>query len=156
MDHDSGVAEDVEVTIRCLDDPAVFVRLYDRFFPDEYGVGFSIEAQADGLRASVGPVEVWVWDDADLPGFLAGLAEDFRGWAGERTWQTNHLKVQAVFHSRGHVALTWTLRPWVSRGDSWQTTVTTWLEAGAQMSTLADDIREFLPDPRTRTTSTNP
>lgn len=145
-------AEPVELTIRCLEDPAVSIRLYDRFFPDEYGIGFSVQARADGLHASVGPVEVWVWDDADLPGFLAGLAEDFRGWTAERTWRTNYLAVQAVFHSRGHVALTWTLQPWVSRTGSWRASVTTWLEAGAQMATLADDMELFLPSPRRGTT----
>lgn len=153
--HRVDTGDPAEVIIRCLEDPAVSVRLHDRFFPDEYGIGFSIEARADGLHASVGPVEVWVWDDADLPGFLAGLAEDFRGWSGERAWQTNHLAVQAVFHSRGHVALTWTLRPWVSRSDSWQASVTTWIEAGAQMSTLAEDLHTFLPD-RHAGTATNP
>lgn len=73
------------------------IRLYDRLFPDEYGIGLSVEARADGLHTSLGPVEAWVWDDVDFSGFVAGLAEDFRGWTGERTWQTNHPEVQAVF-----------------------------------------------------------
>jgi Family of unknown function (DUF6228) len=142
--------ESIELTIRCLEDPAAHVRLYDRYFIDQDGIGFSVEAHADGLHARIGPVEVWKWDHTDPATFLSGLAEDFRGWDGERTWYTNHLTIQAVYHSRGRVALTWTLQPWLTRADSWRASLTTWLEAGAQMSRLADDMETFLPMPWTR------
>jgi hypothetical protein len=36
------------------------------------------------------------------------------------------------------------LRPWVSRHESWEASVTTWLEAGQQMKGLAADVRAFL------------
>ncbi|SCE81202.1 hypothetical protein GA0074696_1007 [Micromonospora purpureochromogenes] len=140
-------ADELEVTIRCQADPGLSVRLHSRHFPDEYGVGFSVEARADGLRAELPGVAVWVWDDAWLPDFIAQLAADHQGWTEERRWQTNHLAVRAVFHSRGHVALTWHLRPWVSRSDTWRASITTWLDAGQQMSRLAADLREFLPKP---------
>ena len=148
--HRVGVDEPAELIIRSNEDPGVFVRLHDRFFPDEYGIGFSVEAHVGGpqdLHARIG-AEVWVWDDSWLPGFLAGLAEDFRGWSEERLWRTNHLAVRAVFHSRGHVALTWTLQPWTTQPDTWQASITTWVEAGAQMSALAADMNAFLPMPR--------
>jgi hypothetical protein len=141
--------EPTELTIRCLEDPAAYIRLYDAFVIDQDGIGFSIEAHAEGLHAHIGPVEVWVWDAPDLAAFLTGLAEDFRGWTGERSWQTNHLTVEAVYHSRGHVALTWTLQPWLTRADSWRASLTTWIEAGAHMSRLADDMHAFLPIPWT-------
>ncbi|MEU2611485.1 DUF6228 family protein [Micromonospora sp. NPDC007271] len=134
--------------IRCHDNPGVCVRLHSRSFPDEYGIGFAVEAHAEGLHAELPGVEVWVWDDAWLPDFISQLAADYRGWAGERTWQTNHLTVRATFHSRGHVALSWDLQPWVSRSDAWRASITTWLEAGEQMSNLAADLGEFLPIPR--------
>jgi hypothetical protein len=125
------------------------VRLYDRYFPDETGIGFSVEARADGPQTlhAVIEAEVWVWDNADLPGFLAGLAEDFRGWTEERVWRTNTLAVRAVFHSRGHVAMTWTLKPWTTQPDTWQACITTWVGAGAQMSAVAADMNTFLPRP---------
>jgi hypothetical protein len=44
--------------------------------------------------------------------------------------------------------LTWTLQPWLTRSDSWQASVTTWMEAGAQMAALADEMHAFLPSPR--------
>jgi hypothetical protein len=136
-----------ELTIRCLDDPTASIRFHSRYFPDKHGIGFSVDARASGLDATVGPVEVWVWDDVALPDYFADLAENFRGWTGERAWQTNHLVVRATFHSRGHVALTWTLQPWMSRPDAWKASLTTWFEAGAQMAALADDMRVFLPVP---------
>jgi hypothetical protein len=147
------VAEPAELIVRSLEDPSVFVRLYDRFFIDQDGTGFFVEAQADGLRACVGPVEVSVWDRTGLPGFLTRLAENFRGWNGERTWHNNDLKVQAVFYSGGHVAVTWMLQPWNAGSETWRASVTTWVEAGAQMSTLADDMHAFLPSPRTRSSA---
>jgi hypothetical protein len=70
------------------------------------------------------------------------------GWSGSRSWATNHLKLTAAFHSRGHVELRWTLRPRVSRQDSWEASVTTWLEAGQQMTMLTADIRAFLTRPQ--------
>ncbi|WP_239134570.1 DUF6228 family protein [Rugosimonospora africana] len=111
-------------------------------------MGFSVDARAEGLHAQLPGVEVWVWDEAGLPEFISQLAADYRGWPDERAWQTNHLTVRATFHSRGYVALTWDLHPWVSRPDTWQASITTLLEAGEQMSNLAADIREFLPIPR--------
>jgi hypothetical protein len=89
-------AEPDELTVRCLENPDLGVRLYDRYFPDEYGTGFFVEMEAVGMRACFGPVEVWIWDDVDLPAFVAGLADDFRGWIGQRTWSTNHLRVDAA------------------------------------------------------------
>lgn len=139
-----------ELTVRCLENPDVTVRLYDRHFPDEYGTGFSAELEADGMRGCFGPVEVWVWDDVDLPTFVASLADDFRGWIGQQTWSANHLKVDASYHSRGRVALRWTLQSRLTRPDGWSASVTTWIEAGAQMSRLADELRLFLPDVRSR------
>lgn len=142
------LSADLDVTIRCQEDRAASVRLHSRYFPDEYGVGFAVEARAEGLEAALQRVEVWVWDEVSLPAFVERLAADYRGWTDERVWETNHLSVSAVFHTGGHVSLTWTLRPWSSRSDSWQATVTTWLEAGEQMSNLAADLNEFLPMPR--------
>ncbi|WP_269855995.1 DUF6228 family protein [Streptomyces sp. RPT161] len=133
-----------EVIVRHQDDPGTQVRLCDRYFPDEHGIGFAVEIRADGLQARLDSIETWVWDHKPLTDFLDGLAADFRGWDGERTWSTNHLVLRAVFNSGGHVALTWTLIPWTTRQDAWEASVTTWLEAGEEMSALAADLREFL------------
>ncbi|MFF3801550.1 DUF6228 family protein [Streptomyces sp. NPDC002032] len=52
--------------------------------------------------------------DSDLVPFPEGVTADYRGWEGERNWQTRDqdLAVSAVFRSGGHVGPTWTMRPW--------------------------------------------
>ncbi|WRZ87764.1 DUF6228 family protein [Streptomyces sp. NBC_01007] len=143
--QDAALGEPAELTVRCQDDRAVCVRLRDLFDEDEDCVHYAIEACAPGLNARLDGVAAWNWD-GDLAPFLEGLARDFRGWDGERVWRTNDrdLTVTAVFRSGGHVGLTWTLRPWRTSVDSWDASVTTWLEAGEQMSALATDVRHFL------------
>jgi Family of unknown function (DUF6228) len=140
-------ADELSVLIRCQEDHDAVVRLHSRYFDDEYGIGFTVDARADGLHAQLHGVKVWVWDGVRLPDFIAQLAADYRGWADQRIWQTNHLSVSAGFHAGGHVALTWNLQRWLTRSDTWQASVTTWLEAGEQMRSLAADLREFLPVP---------
>jgi hypothetical protein len=139
------ISEDSDVVIRCADRRSVGVRFRDRFAFDADSVHFAVEAWAPGLTARVDEVVIGVWGP-DLAPFLEGLAADFRGWEGERTWRTEDrdLSVSAVFRSRGHVGLTWTLRPWPDAARGWSASVTTWLEAGEQMSLLAADLRHFL------------
>ncbi|MYS85134.1 DUF6228 family protein [Embleya scabrispora] len=50
----------------------------------------------------------------------------------------------------GHVSLIGTLRSRLTRNDSWEATITTWIEAGEQAKNLAADVREF-PHPERRT-----
>ncbi|MFE0737736.1 DUF6228 family protein [Streptomyces sp. NPDC058855] len=134
-----------DVVIRCADRPAVGVRFRDRFSFDADSVHYAVEAWAPGLTARVDEVVAWPWDRGLAP-FLEELAADFRGWEGERTWGTHDrdLSVAAVFSSGGHVGLTWTLRPWPDAARGWSASVTTWLEAGEQMTSLAADLRHFL------------
>ncbi|MFJ4839374.1 DUF6228 family protein [Streptomyces sp. NPDC088746] len=133
------------VTIRCQDNACVGIAFCDRFSFDADSVHYAVELEAPGLTARVNEVVAWIWD-RDLAPFLEGLAADYRGWDGERNWQTidRDLAVTAVFRSGGYVGLTWTLRPWPTAAGGWAASVTTWLEAGEQMASLASDIRQFL------------
>ncbi|MGJ6963986.1 DUF6228 family protein [Streptosporangium sp. G11] len=149
MDHEEHEqAGPLNVTVRCSQDPDLVVRLTGREFVDSDETAFTIEAQADGLRATIPGATVAIWDGAgDMASFLRTLADDFRGWTGERTWHTNQLTLVAVFHSGGHVELTWTLRPWSSHQAAWEASITTWIEGGQQMTSLAADIRAFFARP---------
>ncbi|WP_438490285.1 DUF6228 family protein [Streptomyces sp. S186] len=142
-EHDPDTCESLTVTVRCQDDPNTRVRLFDRYFPDEYSTGFAVEVHAEGLEARLDSVETSVWGREDVTDFLDRLAADFRGWDGERTWSMNHLGLRAVFRPGGHVGLTWRFQPGTVRAP-WKASVTTWLEAGQQMAALAADVREFL------------
>jgi hypothetical protein len=126
--HDlNGAAPQVIITSN--ENPAAQVRLHSCRFPGEYETTFAVDLHADGLDAGIGEVSVTPWDNGGLTGFMDGLAADFRGWAGTRTWFVNHLKITADFHSRGHVELCWTIRPWITRLD-WETSLITWIESG--------------------------
>ncbi|MER7539715.1 DUF6228 family protein [Streptomyces sp. NPDC097704] len=142
---DGRLDDQPSVTIRCQDNSSVGVMFCDRFSFDADSVHYAIELRAPGLSARVDEVVAWIWD-SDLTTFLDELAADYRGWDGERSWQTNDrdLTVSAVFRSGGHVGLTWALRPWVQAAGGWGASVTTWLEAGEQMASLAADVRTFL------------
>ncbi|GAA2263251.1 DUF6228 family protein [Streptomyces amakusaensis] len=133
------------VTLRFREGSAARVRLLDRFRFDAERVEYAVELRAPGMSARVDGVVAWTLE-AGLPGFLEELAAGYRGWEGERRWETEDrdLVVSAVFRSRGRIGLTWTLRPWREADGGWSASVTTWLEAGEQMAALAADVRHFL------------
>lgn len=137
--------DEAGVTIRCHDNLSVSVRFCDRFSLGEDAVRYAVELHAPGLTARADHVIAWIWDSG-LDPFLEELAADYRGWESERGWQADDrdLAVSAVFRSGGHVGLTWTLRPWPKAAGGWSASVTTWLEAGEQMASLAADVRHFL------------
>ncbi|MGW2275294.1 DUF6228 family protein [Streptomyces yangpuensis] len=138
-------AEWSELVVRSPTTTATYVRLFDWARVDEHEITLAVEVVADGLRARLDSVSVSVWDRAgDLTEFLEGLAADFRGWEGERSWVTDRLVLTATFHSGGHVQLSWGLRFGIFAEDSWECSVTTTLEAGEHMSRVASDVRSFL------------
>ncbi|TDD67563.1 hypothetical protein E1298_39270 [Actinomadura rubrisoli] len=120
------------------------IRFFDRQFAEEYETYLAVEMRGDGLHARFDDLTLSVWDDETLADFLDGLVADFRGWTGQRTWRINHLTLNAAFQSGGHVSLGWTLQRWLTRADSWQATLTTWIEAGEELAALASDVRAFV------------
>ncbi|MEU4490102.1 DUF6228 family protein [Streptomyces purpurascens] len=142
---DDGMDDKPGVTIRCLDNVAVGVRLSGQEPFDEGCVQYVVEAFAPGLTARVDEAVAWIWD-ADPAAFVARLATDYQGWEDKRVWQTydGDLAVSAVFRTGGHVGLTWTLRPCPNATGGWTASVTTWLEAGEQVPSLASDVEDFL------------
>jgi Family of unknown function (DUF6228) len=97
-----------QVIVRSGQDPAVRVLLHDRQFIDQDLTAFAIDLRAGGLAAHHRDVIVAVSDPEGLSDFADGLAADFRGWSGSRSWAADHLKLTASFHSGGHVELRWT------------------------------------------------
>ncbi|WP_330290712.1 DUF6228 family protein [Streptomyces sp. NBC_00576] len=148
---DDGTDNEPGVVIRCHDNSSVGVELCERYSHslDEDAVYFAVELRAPGLTARVDDVVAWAWGSG-LALFLEALASDFRGWNGERSWGSDDtdLAVSAVFRTGGYVGLTWTLCPWPAASGGWAASVTTWLEAGEQMTSLAADVRRFLGEER--------
>ncbi|MGV2916147.1 DUF6228 family protein [Streptomyces alfalfae] len=81
------------------------------------------------------------------PGREGGeLAADHRGWDGGRSWW-NHARdpaVSAAFRPGGQVKPTWAVRPRDAGGRG--ASVTSWLEAGEQMTALAVGVRALLAE----------
>ncbi|MGW3292213.1 DUF6228 family protein [Streptomyces sp. NPDC001002] len=142
---DGDTDDKAGVTIRCQDNASVGVTFCDRIGSDADSVHYAVELHAPGLTARVDEVVAWLGAH-DLAAFLEGIAADHRGWDGERSRQTDDrdLAVSAVFRSGGYVGLTWTVSPWPKAAGGWSSSVTTWLESGEQLASLAADIRHFL------------
>ncbi|MFF4341217.1 DUF6228 family protein [Kitasatospora sp. NPDC001540] len=136
--------EDGDLEVRCGRDRTAGVSLTDRQ-EDDGLVRFTVRLRAPGLTARLADV-VDLAPDVGLAGFLAALAADFRGWAGERSWHNadGDLALRAVFRSGGHVDLTWALRPWRAADGDWRAEATTRLEAGEQLAALAAEVAAFL------------
>jgi hypothetical protein len=132
-----------QVIIGSYENAAARVRLHDRRLLGEYETTFAVELHADGLDARIREVSVTPWDGGGLPAFTDGLAADFRGWDGTRSWAAGHLAITAAFHPGGHVELRWTIRPRLTR-PRWEASVTTWIEGGQQMTELAGAVKQFL------------
>ncbi|MET9550370.1 DUF6228 family protein [Streptomyces sp. NPDC006627] len=145
LSTDDATNDRPRVTIRCQDNASVSVTFCDRFTFDADSVHYAVELRAPGLTARTDEVVAWSWG-GDLAPFLEGLAADCRGWDGERNRQTcdRDLTVSAVFRSGGRVGLSWTSQPWPKAAGGWGASVTTWLEAGEQLASLAGGIRYFL------------
>ncbi|MEU0911189.1 DUF6228 family protein [Streptomyces althioticus] len=88
-------------------------------------------------------VETWGGDGLDT--FLASLAEDFRGWQGERIWHSlrHDLTISAEHHSGGYVQLRWVISDGAP-AEEWRFETSTWHQAGEDMRTLAADIHAFI------------
>lgn len=113
-----------------------------RPYEDELTLHFLVAAHGRWGKVATA-VETWGGDGLDT--FLASLAEDFRGWQGERTWHSlcHDLTLSAEHHSGGHVRLRWA----ISDGEpteEWRFETSTWHQAGEDMRTLAADIRVFI------------
>jgi hypothetical protein len=74
---------------------------------------------------------------------VQGLADDWRGWTGERKWRSLDAKmwIDARRDGSGHVTLGATLQEDASGSDAWSARVVVVLEGGEQMSGLAADLR---------------
>ena len=100
------------------------------------------EVRDRGLEARV---TLRTWRDDGLAQFLRGLSDHFAGWAGSRHWQSanEQIQIEATHDGRGHVTLLIRLRDWSYRPEGWDVGVPFAVEAGAEMSSLADAVEAF-------------
>lgn len=80
-----------------------------------------------------------------LAAFLRSLAEDWRGWTGERTWESleRTLTIGARHEPLGHVVLTFTLREH-HVPDPWIAAAPVRIAAGEDLRSLAEALTDHL------------
>jgi Family of unknown function (DUF6228) len=96
-----------------------------------------------GLSASA-EVDAFAYDGEHTFGLLfRRLADDWRGWEGERRWSSleGDFELAATHDGLGHVALEVRLRSGPYEED-WLATGTIWLDAG-QLNAVARDAAAF-------------
>jgi hypothetical protein len=121
---------------------------------DPYGDGYidtiATELHEQGMTAStVAEIEGIYADSATtLSGFVGGLAADWRGWNGIRTWTAmkRKLAIDAQHDGRGRVSLGVTLRAAGLDVDdtAWSARAVFVLEAGEEMTRFAAELTHVL------------
>ncbi|SIR68261.1 DUF6228 family protein [Micromonospora avicenniae] len=75
--------------------------------------------------------------------FFQLLADDWRGWGGERSWRSLDatMRITARHDGKGHVALGGTLHRDSYSPGGWLARVFITVEAGEEMTSLVADLR---------------
>lgn len=150
-DHAGGPVDDATCAFD-PDDPDTFslgsgdsIRLW---YPhDPYGDGYvhalCAELGGNGMTAALHSITV---TDNGLSDFLSDLAEETL--RDSRRWTSDHqeLSVEAEPVGRGHVRLTWTLRPRHVAEGEWSASVRVDVEGGAELKRIGADLDRFLGD----------
>ncbi|MFF2620557.1 DUF6228 family protein [Oerskovia jenensis] len=116
---------------------------FEQSFPygsdDPYMSGMLVRAVGDDLR-----VEQQVIGPDGLSAFLYGLYDEFRGWTGERTWESLEDELRVAARHDGHVHLRWEVTNSPYGDDSWSFSTTTHHGAGEDVRRLAEAFHALL------------
>ncbi|SCL64246.1 hypothetical protein GA0070604_5161 [Micromonospora eburnea] len=112
---------------------------------DGYVAVMQVELYDQGLTAGRGIELAWLThaQEPDLVDFFQQLADDWRGWDGERSWRSLDatMRITAQHDGKGHVTLGGTLHQDSYSPDGWLARVFITVEAGEQMTSLVADLR---------------
>lgn len=100
----------------------------------------SVTIEANGLSCSRGAL---LYGDNGIRAFFAGLAADWAGWPGTRSWESleGELTIEAS-HTGRRIELTCTLRGSIAP-DAWRVTVVMSLLPDESLDRLAADVEEL-------------
>lgn len=98
------------------------------------------ELRAETLSAST---RVYALQFTDLAGFFEGMATDWRGWGGLRTWRSLEGDLEITLEHHRHVRLRVALRGDPYRSD-WHVIATIEVDPGEELSTAAADVRALV------------
>ena len=109
---------------------------------------------AQGLRAEL---DVWAFSATDvgvtafgdLVRFFESMEEDWRGWAGERAWLSLEGELTLTARHLGStVVVAVELHSFLHPADgNWQASLEIRVDAGAQLSAIAGDLRALVAQP---------
>ena len=105
-----------------------------------------VRLRVPGLDASR---QVWGYYATDFPALVAffnGLASDWRGWQGERAYESLEHDLRLTATHDGHVHLVVQLQD-TSRRDGWSATGVVHLDTGEEMTRAAEDVAALLSPP---------
>lgn len=109
------------------------------------GVPFSmlVAVELGGLTAGREVASHYVSGFDDLVLFFVDLAENWRGWDGERTYESmEHDFLLVARHTGSHVKLSFTLQD-PSFPEEWCVRGTVTLDAGEELSRASEDIQDL-------------
>lgn len=102
--------------------------------------------EVGGLNARVEVVANYAQGFDDLVEFFRQLAQDWRGWAGERVWESVEGELSIAAAHRGHVELDVRLREGPHR--RWSARSTLLIEPGEELTRGARDLAGLFADRR--------
>ena len=124
---------------------AVFRSAFRDRSDDPYAAGsLVLELHCDGLDA-IQSVLMFSFDWDSLADFFSDLADSWRGWDGEKSWESIEpdLAITATSDRLGHCIFSFTLQN--GQNQTWKTTVRdVSIGAGEDMAAVARDFRSWV------------
>lgn len=105
-----------------------------------------VRLRVPGLEASLRVPAHYATGFDELARFLSGLASHWRGWQGDRTYESLERDLRLTATHDGHVRLEVQLRQ-TSAPDGWSATGTVHLDPGEEMTRAAQDVAALLSPP---------
>ena len=105
-----------------------------------------VRLRVPGLDASLRVPAHYATGFDELAAFVSGLASDWRGWQGERTYESLEHDLRLTATHDGHIRLLVQLRE-TSVPDGWSATGVVQLDPGEEMTRAAQDVAALLAPP---------
>jgi hypothetical protein len=105
-----------------------------------------ITLRSEALHASA---RIYYYHDAHgvagLPQFFSDIAANWRGWQGEKRWESleGDFKLSCFSDGLGHIDITVELSSRITDPVGWDVRCALTVEAG-QLDSIAEDVRKFL------------
>jgi hypothetical protein len=103
--------------------------------------------RVDGLDAPLRVSSHYATAFDELVAFFQGLAVDWRGWPGERTYESLEHELRLTARHDGHVRIVVELRQ-SSLPDGWSASGVLVIDPGEELTRAAEDLTELLSQPR--------